>query len=134
MKSSTGFTLIELMVVVVIVGILMAIAWPSYQGSVLRSHRADAHSSLLNIASREERFVAQGNTYTTAIATAAGLNMGSANSAEGYYSLEVKPLPCGNIALCYLIEATAVAGQANDTGCTLISYDSAGTKFPVDCW
>jgi type IV pilus assembly protein PilE len=134
MKSSTGFTLIETMIVVVIVGILMAIGLPAYQGNVLRSHRADAHSSLLNIASRQERFVAQRNTYTTAIAAAAGLNLGSVNSPEGYYTLEVKPLPCNDISVCYLIEATAVGGQTSDTGCTLISYDSAGTKSPVDCW
>ena len=122
------------MIVTVIVGILLAIAVPAYQGNILRSHRADAHSSLLDIAARQERFVAQGNTYTTVIGAAAGLNLGSASSTEGYYTLEVKPLPCNNIALCYLIEATAVGGQLNDTGCTLISYDSAGTKSPADCW
>jgi len=134
MNKATGFSLIELMIVVIIVGILMAISVPAYQGYVLRSHRTDAHSSLLDIAARQERFVAQRNTYTTVIAADTGLNMGSANSPEGYYTLEVKPGACVDIASCYLIEASAAGTQANDTGCTLISYNSAGTKSPADCW
>ena len=122
------------MIVVVIVGILMAISVPAYQGYVMRSHRIDAHSSLLDIAARQERFVAQRNTYTTVIDAATGLNMGSANSAEGYYTLVAAACGGGAIANCYLITATAAGSQANDTGCTAITYDSAGTKAPADCW
>ena len=130
-----GFTLIELMIVVVIVGILMAISVPAYQGYVLRSHRTDAHSSLLDIAARQERYVAQRNTYTTVIdGDNPGLNMGDANSAEGYYTLTVSNAPCTNIANCYTIIATAAGTQANDTDCDPISYNSAGTKTPAACW
>ena len=92
-----GFTLIELMIVVGIIGILAAIGIPAYQGYVLRSHRTDAHSSLLDIAARQERFVAQRNTYTTVIAADTGLNLGSANSRDGYYTLEVKADACADI-------------------------------------
>ena len=134
MKRATGFSLIELMIVVVIVGILLAISLPAYQGYVLRSHRTDAHGSLLDIAARQERFVAQRNTYTTAIAANTGLNMGSANSADGYYTLAISTAPCGSIANCYTITATAAGNQANDTGCTAITYNSAGTKAPAACW
>jgi type IV pilus assembly protein PilE len=134
MNKATGFSLIELMIVVVIVGIIMAISVPSYQGYVLRSHRTDAHSSLLDIAARQERFVAQRNSYTQDIAGGTGLNMGDANSSEGYYTLAVSNAPCTNIANCYTIIATAVGSQANDTDCDPISYNSAGTKTPADCW
>ena len=134
MNKATGFTLIELMIVVVIVGILMAISMPAYQGYVLRSHRADAHNSLLDIASRQERFVAQRNSYTTVIAADTGLNMGDANSAQGYYTLTVSNAPCANIANCYTIIATPAGNQAKDTDCDPISYNSAGTKTPADCW
>ena len=72
MTHTRGFTLIELMIVIVIVGILFAIALPSYQSSVLRGHRADAQGILMDISAREERFMAQNNTYTTDINTAAG--------------------------------------------------------------
>ena len=134
MNKATGFSLIELMIVVVIVGILMAISVPAYQGYVMRSHRTDAHSSLLDIAARQERFVAQRNTYTTVIAANTGLNMGDANSAEGYYTLTVSNAPCANIANCYTIIAAAAGSQVNDTDCDPISYNSAGTKTPAACW
>jgi type IV pilus assembly protein PilE len=134
MKRATGFSLIELMIVVVIVGILMGISIPAYQGYVMRSHRTDAHSSLLDIAARQERFVAQRNTYTTVVAAGTGLNMGSATSEEGYYTLVAAACAGGVIANCYLITATAAGSQANDTGCTAITYDSAGSKAPAACW
>ena len=134
MNKATGFTLVELMIVVAIIGILMAISVPAYQGYVLRSHRTDAHSSLLDIAARQERFVAQRNSYTTAIAAATGLNMGDANSSKGYYTLTVSTAPCGSIANCYTIIAAAAGGQASDTDCDPISYNSAGTKTPAACW
>jgi len=134
MNKKMGFTLIELMIVLVIIGILMAIAVPSYQGYVLRSHRTDAHSSLLDIAARQERYVAQRNTYTTDISGDTGLNMGSANSKEGYYTLAVTVAPCASIANCYTITATPVGSQAKDTDCPSLSYNSSGIKTTAACW
>lgn len=134
MNRATGFSLIELMIVVIIIGVLLGISIPAYMGYVMRSHRTDAHSSLLDIAARQERFVAQRNAYTTVIAAATGLNMGSANSRDGYYTLAAAACTGGVIANCYLITATAAGNQANDTGCTAITYDSAGTKAPAACW
>jgi type IV pilus assembly protein PilE len=135
MNKATGFTLIELMIVVAIVGILMAISVPAYQGYVMRSHRADAHSSLLDIAARQERHIAQYNRYANAITAdgATGLNL-SANSNEGYYTLAAAACAGGIIANCYLITATAVGSQLNDTGCTSLTYNSVGTKTPAACW
>ena len=134
MKRATGFSLIELMIVVVIVGVLLGISVPAYQGYVMRSHRTDAHSSLLDIAARQERFVAQRNSYTTEVAAATGMNLGSANSKDGYYTLAAATCAGGAIANCYLITATAAGNQVNDTDCTAITYDSAGSKAPSDCW
>jgi type IV pilus assembly protein PilE len=135
MNKATGFTLIELMIVVVIVGILMAISVPAYRDYVMRSHRTDAHSSLLDIAARQERHVAQYNRYADVItaADATGLNM-TANSKEGYYTLAAAACAGGLIANCYTITATAVGSQLNDTGCTSLTYNSVGTKGPAACW
>ena len=124
----------ELMIVVLIVGILMGISLPAYQGYVLRSHRTDAHSSLLDIAARQERFVAQRNFYTDRISENNGLGMGTLESPQGYYTLVAKKCVGGQLAICYLLEASAAGKQVNDTGCTTISYTSAGVKAPADCW
>ena len=135
MNTATGFTLIELMIVVVIIGILMAISVPAYRDYVMRSHRTDAHSSLLDIAARQERHVAQYNRYADVITATdlTGLNM-AANSKEGYYTLAVAACAGGLIANCYLITATAVGGQADDTDCPSLTYNSVGTKTPAACW
>ena len=135
MTISRGFTLIELMIVIVIIGILFAVALPSYQSSVLRGHRADAQGILMDISAREERFMAQNNTYTTDINTAAGLNIGTTTSNNGYYNLSVAACG-GGIATCYLLTATATGGQANDTDCATITLSSTGVTSgtTANCW
>jgi type IV pilus assembly protein PilE len=124
------------MIVVAIIGTLFAIALPSYQNYVLKGHRADAQSMLIDIGARQERFLSQSNTYTTEISAAAGLNLGTTNSREGYYSLAVTACAGGTLATCYLVTATAVAGQAKDTDCLIITYDSRGVRSGTtpDCW
>jgi type IV pilus assembly protein PilE len=112
----------------------MAIALPSYKDYVLRSHRTDAHSSLIDIAARQERFVAQRNTYTLEISANTGLTLGRTTSAEGYYDLTVAACGGGTIATCYVITATATGSQVADTECAAITYDSVGAKGPAACW
>jgi type IV pilus assembly protein PilE len=137
MNAEKGFTLIELMIVVVIVGVLMGIALPAYQGYTLRAHRSEAHASLLDIAARQERFVAQNNTYTTEVSAATGLGLGTTTTREGYYDLTTSACGAGTLATCYLVTATATARQNSDTDCLTITYDSAGAKSsttPGECW
>jgi type IV pilus assembly protein PilE len=137
MKKVRGFSLIELMTVVAIVGILLTIAMPSYQSYTMRSHRADAQSELVDISARQERFLSQNNTYTVDIITAAGLNLGSATSSDGYYNLAVAACGGGTIATCYLITATAIGPQAGDAECATITLSSTGVKSgttPGTCW
>ena len=136
MNNTRGFTLIELMIVIVIVGILFAFALPTYERSVLRGHRADAQGILMNISAREERFLAQNNTYTADINTAAGLNMGTTTSNNGYYNLSVAACGGVSIATCYLLTATATGGQATDTDCATIPLSSTGVTSgtTATCW
>ena len=124
------------MIVLMIVGIILAISLPSYREYVQRSQRADGQTALLDIASRQERFVAQNNTYTIDILTADGLSMGTTTSQEGYYNMSVDPCDDDTIATCYLITATPTGSQAGDTDCATITYDSTGAKSGTnaECW
>jgi type IV pilus assembly protein PilE len=130
-KWSKGMTLIELMIAVAVVGILSAIAYPSYQNQVRRSNRADAITALTSMANAQERFYLASNTYTTNT-TSLGFAAGTGNSQRGFYTLAV---PIGDTTT-FTITATAVAGrpQASDTGCTALSLTSTGVKTPPTCW
>lgn len=130
-------TLIELMIVVVIVGVLAAIAVPSYQDYSRKARRADAHTTLMNMANRQEVFFSNNNGYTTDL-TGLGFELAAAQpSEEGHYTVTATAGGSG-IATSFVLTATPVAGgaQANDADCPTITIDSTGLKGPVgsDCW
>ncbi len=125
--GNRGFTLIELMIVVVIVGILVAIAYPSYRDSVRRSNRSEGKALLVDAASRQERYFSNNNTYTTDM-TALGFAADPAISENGFYSVDAAACAGGTIATCYVLTATATGGQADDTECATMTLDSLGQK------
>jgi len=140
-----GFTLIELMIVVVIVGILVAIAYPSYTNHIARARRADGQSSLMDLASRLERYYSENNTYQTATIGGGGATevLPSATSADGWYQLAITNQTAGS----YAISATPLNAQATyDTRCQTLTYTSLGVKgitagpsgaptgVVTDCW
>ncbi len=142
MNTARGFTLIEILIVLVIMGILAAIAVPSYQASTTKSRRTDAKSALMDLSARSEKFFAQNNSYTTEVSAASGLGLGRTTSLDGYYDLTVAQCAGGAITRCYLLTATATGAQASDTVCTSLSLDNVGRKTAKDsasasadyCW
>ncbi len=126
-KNKSGFSLIELMIVVAIIGILGTIAYPSYTKQIQKSRRVDAHSSMLAYAMKFEEFYGNNFTYTGAPA-AAGLST-SVNSTSSYYSISATAS-----GETYTLTATAQGSQASDTGCTSITLDQTGDKLPAGCW
>ena len=117
MKKSAGFTLIELLIVIAIVGILAAIAYPSYQGAVIKSHRTDAMGDLINFQSAMERHYTVNNSYTGA--ANGGADTGSPNifstvspsdGGTAVYNLTIFSAADASFA----IRATPIAGLIQD--------------------
>jgi type IV pilus assembly protein PilE len=115
-RNSRGVTLIELMIVVVIVGILAAIALPSYRNHVVKSARTQAQAELLQLASLQEKIYLNSNSYTANVTTAytgaaaGGLGRTSGTTNDGKYSLALSGLGTG--AQTFLLTATPVAGKS----------------------
>lgn len=122
--------------VVVIVGILAAVAYPSYRNQALRSARADARVELMDAVTRQEQFFLNNKSYS---ATLAGLGMG-ATSESGYYTLSIDAATVAcPITNCYGVRATPVGRQVDDTACAVLTINSSGIKSatgtdPGSCW
>ena len=135
-RAQRGFTLVELLVVVVIVGILAAVGYPSYRNQAIRSARADARVELMDIVSRQEQFFLDNKTYS---ATLGGLDM-TATSESGYYTLSIDAATADcPITNCYALSATPLGRQADDTACNVLTLDSSGIRSatgsdPASCW
>jgi type IV pilus assembly protein PilE len=137
-RPAAGFTLIELMIVVVIASILLAIAIPTYRHEIQESRRTDAKTALLDLAAREQRYFSVQNAFTTSFVNlgyASSGNPASVTVGSGYYSVTVSvpaaaPDPqAANIAApSFSFTATPVAGtsQASDTSCATFEVDSTG--------
>ena len=119
-SSSKGFSLIELMVVIVIVSLLAMIAIPSYNTSVAKARRADAQSSLSNFANTMERYFTENGTYLGAAGsqgtpgnTGAPWIFFTATPVDGeikFYNLTIHAASAGS----YTLRATPIGDQAND--------------------
>ncbi len=135
-QSNKGFTLIELMIVVAIIGILAGVAYPSYTGYVKKANRADAIDSLLLLAGRMEEFYMNNDTYVGATVNAAGTGtVGSSETSDKLYTLAVTvPAgPTGNFL--YLLTATPVT---TDPECLTLTLNQLGEKGSTPdgstCW
>ncbi len=83
-QTLRGFTLIELMITVAIIGILAAVAYPAYTDSIAKSKRAEARAALMNLLQQQERYLTQMNTYETfAAGTPGALPFKAHSSTDG---------------------------------------------------
>ena len=133
--SSRGFTLIEVMITVAIIGILAAIAFPSYQRYVVKGNRAAAEAFVLEAASLQERYLVDNRAYATTL-SALGLAALPGSIAPNYQvTLTVTAAPPA-----YVFTATPINTQlALDTDCGVLTLNNTGDKTaagvaPTSCW
>jgi len=149
-SKNIGFTLIELMIVVAIIGILAGIAYPAYQDYITKGRRSDAKVALLSLQMAQEKYRANCAQYAdgqhastrscVAGSTTAGdhdLIYGTA-SPDGYYTLSI----ASGDATTYSVTATYTGIQTGDTACKTLSIDQDGVKTATNnsdaastvCW
>jgi len=132
-KFVRGVTLMELMIVVVVLGILTAIAYPNYRQYAARAKRTEARAALLQIATNQERFYLQNNTYTNNLANL-GFPAGPCHTtSSGSYSVCIPNADANNF------RATATYLNADDEAgiCSSFTIDGRGAKTSQpnpDCW
>ncbi|MDT8425858.1 MAG: type IV pilin protein [Methyloprofundus sp.] len=124
--QNKGFTLIELMIVVAVIGILASIAYPSYQEYVLRAKRADGKAAILSAQLAQEKYRANNTTYLAVASTA---------SSDGYYNYVVSDVSVSN----YTITATptftdATCGNLVLTVAAGVETKSASSGTKAECW
>lgn len=126
--SHRGFSLIELMAAIAIMGILLAIAIPSYTRYVVRGNRSAAQQHLLDMAQRESQFLADARTYKSNVAD---LNMTTPGPVAKNYTISI--VTSDGPPPTFKITATPIpgTGQASDGP---LSIDQAGAKLPADKW
>jgi len=128
-----GFTLIEVLIAVAIVGILGAVAYPSYINFVVESNRTEAQRELLRLANLQEQFYIDSRTYTANM-TALGMPADPYITESGEYSIDA----VAN-ASTFTLTATAVSGgvqATRDTNCLTLSISETGAKTASGsgCW
>lgn len=144
-RRCAGFSMVELLIALAIVGLLSMVAYPSYQNSIMRTRRADGVAAALAVQVAQEKFRASCPFYAQSLGSAntCGANAGASTvradstSPEGFYTISiVTSSASGN---SYTISADPTGVQATDTTCdpmtiTFNASNPNGLKAPVDCW
>ena len=144
-QSHRGFTLLELMIVVAIVGILVSIAYPSYVDSVRKGKRAEGRAALADLLQQQERYMTQNNTYyefsntkgTTNPTTVPFKTFSGDNSATGAYYLSAEVCAVDSpITECVMVRAEPKMPDPEAGALVILSTGTktcTGTKKTV-CW
>lgn len=156
--TTAGYTLIEMMVAVAIVAVLALTALPSYRSHVLRTHRALARITLVDLAAKMEVERLRQGRYPASLdfhlagrsgaipgahhfTISAGGDVRTARDRVGLYEIRLEASPATTTPDAFRLTAIAINAQAGDRPCLVLSIDSTGRRLPVagkgaagDCW
>ena len=127
-RVTRGFTLLEVVIALAIVGILAAIALPSYLSQMRKSARAEAQSALTDAASRPQQFMVDRRRYAGSM-SALGVTPPADLSAKYRFTIAAIDGPPPTFTLT----AQAVGDQGRDA-CPVLTLDNAGNRTPAQCW
>ncbi len=130
-----GFTLVELLVTIIVIGILISIAYPSYKDYIMKSRRTDALQTLSQDQLILERCYSSNFSYSAACGALPAFPQ---TSTQGFYSITISNLGTST----YTLTATPIGAQAQDTTCASISVNQANARTASDstntsqsvCW
>lgn len=140
MAVCRGFSLLELLVALCIVAILLSVALPAYQSSLVKSRRSSAMASLVEIAGRQEQWRFVSDRYSVDLREL-GYATDPLFTDDGHYRIAAGACPDATLATCFLLTATPVptSPQASDRRCAALTLDARGSRGatgtdPAGCW
>jgi type IV pilus assembly protein PilE len=128
-KQASGFTLIELMITVAVIGILAGIAFPSYRSYVVRNNRAAAQAVLMEIAQRQTQYLLDSRSYASTVSI---LGVAVPAKVASVYKVDIVNFTAGPPPT-FTASAAPISGTAQANDGTL-SIDQTGVKSPADKW
>lgn len=135
-NRSSGFSLIELMIVVALIAILAGIAYPNYTEYLQKSRRADATTMLMQLASMQEQFFQNNRRYASTFVELGFDDPATVTSQKGYYQIGFVAADSGNFQ--YRFSAVSQGAQSGDTACGTFFLNNRGERTvsgtAESCW